>query len=1828
MGIALPQVVTEDRSSGAQVIDGSLKFEASKTQYLKRTNTAGNRTTWTWSAWVKKTSSTTDREVLFSGGNAANDTDWLEFGYDNGNFYAVSNTIAVTSSNVFRDYSAWQHIVVTYNGAQLTFYSNGTEFHSGVRTGNLGINGPYLHTIGKSALTNVSRYFDGYIAEVNFIDGLALDASYFGYTDPLTGTWRPKKYTGDFNVSSSTGASQSTSLSQTGWAVTSPTPQTNIWDGNTSTVSNGYAGGTIGTVTFTPALTGVTKVELFTQNYVHYLNGSSISTPESTNGGWHTYYDNSGSPITLNSVGNAYSNNTQTVDLMAIRINGHIIDSQTWTLPGVTVTTGTNSFYLPMDGNSPIGEDKSGKGNNWTPVNFSGSVALPKATGAKPILNTDGGGNVARVGVFGSEVGFRETVSASSGSGNPYIFDTRGTQPTFNFIRGATYIFDYSGASSHPLKFSTTENGTRNGGTEYTNGRVIDGNVISFTVPHDAPDTLWYYCVNHSGMGNSISITTDETKADPYAWKNVLALPLVGSNSDVSNQINCASTAKVLAQQGNATGSSTQSNFYNGSFYFDGSGDYLGATSNADFAMGTGDFTIECWVYRDSSSAFNNFIGTRGAAGTSAGFTFGAQSNSNGNDIEFYTNGLQLDGGNQTITNGKWHHVAVTRTGTTLSSYVNGILNTTASNSQDFSNTSLAIGMTNDGSQGPMLGYIQDVRIYKGVAKYSGGSVGDQVFIPASTNPDILPDTPSGVSGSSKLAKVTEGAVNFSASGDKLTVSNSSGDFDFGSGDFTIESYLYMTAQSGGDAIINLYNYSSNRRAWNFYHNSSDGNIELLLSTDGSSQISRFESNTPLPKNRWTHVAITKASNVYRMFFDGVQVSTTTVAETIFGTGTTADSVGIGDYAHANVEPYSGFISNVRILKGTALYTSNFTPPTRALTNVTNTKLLCCQSNATSGAAAISPQISGINDGTVWSHQNSFSIAVAGTTETGSLAAVFNSITGTTGAVDSFGFLNGAFDYTYTPNTPIPYSNKVRVWTGFGGNAYLNGGSAVSTTSNNWTTLATGSSGTVSSIRFTASSGGGWWSGLEIDDVMLVDPVNTSGNAAATNFNPFTTDINAVRGQETGYTTWNPLDIQGLDVGDLKDGNLSITHSAGDWLAVRANKFVSSGKWYYEVKVGNNQYTSFGVGSVDYKINPTANDWCNVANVYGFYPYSGKVYDAATGRSYATADTSAAGNVYGIAIDMDNRSLRFYENGRDLGVAFDSTTSTNFVNKESVAPMAWLYNQSGTDDYNFGQKPFKFPPPTGFQSLNAANLRPETVIVRPDHYVGVTTYTGNGASSPGGSGGTQSINVGLEPDLIWIKDRTQAHNNNLLDTIRGVNSILMSDSTVEPVTNSTDAVTSFNSDGFTLGDNGEGTQSLELNKNGNNYVAWTWKSGGSKNTFNVDDVGYASASDVGMNVGGQNSNAYNQDEIWSGRLTVSGGSGTVNSGSGGFGGTDDNTNSTYVNGANSGTNYTITLTPATPISFNDELIVRVEVTHGDAQLNGGNFVTGTNGFVTFKGPGTFTSITSRDNRGQFSGEFYSVRVDGKLLVDTNITPVNVPSIAATGASVGTKQGFSIIKATMGSGTSSFSHGLGQKPAFIIAKNTASTSNWVITHKSLGTNMNDYYLTFTPSNSTNSNGVWGGEPTSTTFSLGTGLQAANQAFVAYLWADVPGLQKFGRYSGISSADGPFIELGFRPSMILLKKIDNTDSNSGWHWYDNQRNTYNPANNFLLADHSYYENRAANNTATVTTYIIDFLSNGFKFRHDSSNLNVAGSNYIYCAWAEAPEFNLYGAQSNAR
>ena len=205
-------------------------------------------------------------------------------------------------------------------------------------------------------------------------------------------------------------------------------------------------------------------------------------------------------------------------------------------------------------------EDKSGQGNDFTPVNFGGSVELdnPQVSGARPILNTTQGGTQAGVGVFGSKqnVGYAVTVY-NDGGGNKYYIDGVKQDTVTGLIRGATYTFDTSDStvSSHPFRFSATSNGSHGGGSEYTNGvAAITGAATTITVPHNAPNTLYYYCTSHSGMGNDITgITTNEKLADQYASHCTLAMPFVGGTDDVSASIACTSTPKTVSNSGSTT---------------------------------------------------------------------------------------------------------------------------------------------------------------------------------------------------------------------------------------------------------------------------------------------------------------------------------------------------------------------------------------------------------------------------------------------------------------------------------------------------------------------------------------------------------------------------------------------------------------------------------------------------------------------------------------------------------------------------------------------------------------------------------------------------------------------------------------------------------------------------------------------------------------------------------------------------------------------------------------------------------------------------------------------------------------------------------------------------------------------------------------------------------------------------------------------------------------------------------------------------------------------------------------------------------------------------
>ena len=201
----------------AYEVERSVRFVKGDYHRFTRTpSSEGDRKTWTWSAWIKR-GSIGNRQILFSADNNATNATYiaLEFQADD-NFRCLGGTetqgsqITKETQMVFRDTSAWYHLVFVLDATNsiARLYVNNSEVtdwntNNNPTNQNYQINATTQHFLGRygsSLGSSASNYFDGYMAEVNFIDGQAYDPSYFGETDAVTGQWNPKKYTGSYGT--------------------------------------------------------------------------------------------------------------------------------------------------------------------------------------------------------------------------------------------------------------------------------------------------------------------------------------------------------------------------------------------------------------------------------------------------------------------------------------------------------------------------------------------------------------------------------------------------------------------------------------------------------------------------------------------------------------------------------------------------------------------------------------------------------------------------------------------------------------------------------------------------------------------------------------------------------------------------------------------------------------------------------------------------------------------------------------------------------------------------------------------------------------------------------------------------------------------------------------------------------------------------------------------------------------------------------------------------------------------------------------------------------------------------------------------------------------------------------------------------------------------------------------------------------------------------------------------------------------------------------------------------------------------------------------------
>ena len=221
-------------------------------------------------------------------------------------------------------------------------------------------------------------------------------------------------------------------------------------------------------------------------------------------------------------------------------------------------------------------------------------------------------------------------------------------------------------------------------------------------------------------------------------------------------------------------------------------------------------------------------------------------------------------------------------------------------------------------------------------------------------------------------------------------------------------------------------------------------------------------------------------------------------------------------------------------------------------------------------------------------------------------------------------------------------------------------------------------------------------------------------------------------------------------------------------------------------------------------------------------------------------------------------------------------------------------------------------------------------------------------------------------------------------------------------------------------------------------------------------------------------------------------------------------------------------------------------------------------------------------------------------------------------SANTTSGFSICKITEASsysGTQTFGHGLGVAPSMVIYRQQNTTSNWQVYHKATGTGITQLNNT----NAVNTSASYFPAVSSTTVSVGEGIQGPTYTSIAYCFAEVKGFSKFGSYTGNGSTDGTFVYTGFKPAWVMFKLTSGADS---WVIKDNKRDSINQMSKRIFPDLSNAEDSGSGGE-------MDFLSNGFKFRSGSTALNNAsGSSYIYMAFAESPFVSSKGIPTTAR
>ena len=415
----------------------------------------------------------------------------------------------------------------------------------------------------------------------------------------------------------------------------------------------------------------------------------------------------------------------------------------------------------------------------------------------------------------------------------------------------------------------------------------------------------------------------------------------------------------IFISDSSISGSAPAPTPVNGSIAFNGSTQYLDISSTSAFGFGTADFTIE-FFWRPTVNQRSDVLDfwSTGGSGITGRFDIGRIT---GSTLDLYTDSPVGGGGSGAKITGPtiasllntWTHVAVTKESGSIKMWVNGTQAGSTYSAWPLNmGSSMALRIMGDHNVvGNGSGNLSNVRVVRGTALYTARFTPPIEPLTAVSGTNLLLNTANGAnfltdSSTNNLTITNNGSVTSnsahpftpgSGSFNVVTTNQTfqipiSSAFTYGTGDFTVEWWSYQTSASGVQGIWrNSTGDATNSIGfWTVTQNAQ----RLTITLGNGTSSNTIQTNTTVPLNTWHHYAIVRNGTLFKLYLDGV-AQTQTITSSI----DLPAQVGIMQIGNAG-GLYNGFVTNFRIVKGTAVYTSDFTVPTTPLTSIANTSLL------------------------------------------------------------------------------------------------------------------------------------------------------------------------------------------------------------------------------------------------------------------------------------------------------------------------------------------------------------------------------------------------------------------------------------------------------------------------------------------------------------------------------------------------------------------------------------------------------------------------------------------------------------------------------------------------------------------------------------------------------------------------------------------------------------------------------------------------------------------------------------------------------------------------